>query len=694
MQRPKSPLVAVIGATGTGKSQLAVEIAKRFNGEIINADAMQLYEEFPIITNKMSAEEQEGVPHHLLGQIDLGEKPWTVGKYLSQASSIIENIHSRQRLPILVGGTHYYTQSLLFEGSTIQDDLVDGSITDDVDSEFRKKYPILLGDTPSILARLREVDPIMADRWHPNDRRKIQRSLEIWLQTGRPASQIYQEQANGQISRGGECDSNLRLDQTEGQTMRLRYSTLIFWVHAEGPILAERLNHRADKMIESGLLDEVDSLEARRTALDHQGSPPDLSTGIWQAIGYRQLAPYSSAQTALTSPPHVLKKLLAEGLEQIKGANRRYAKTQVRWIRIKFMHALNTANAMRLLYLLDATDTNQWAENVRGRAERLMQQFLDGAAEMPLPDTLSKTAANMLQPLKEDLRGRPNGLNIFPAGGIERQSERVSKPNERLNMNQRTTPSGSPLILNVKDKVDDRLVAIKILMAKHAATADNELAIYRRLADTARNDPLSKHMLPLLDHFIIEGPNGIHACLVHEPMGCTAAALTRHLECNQLSRPGSPQCYPKLLAKKSLRDTISGIAFLHKNGVVHGDLQPGNILFSIIDSTGTGLLDEISEDAKITETLRRLDGKVDSGITGGATSDDHCDSTCASSPRVDLEQSFDSSIDIWAFGCLIYEFLTGVPLFAVWCIGDDDEDQTDDDHLLDLNNIIRPLPNE
>jgi tRNA dimethylallyltransferase len=150
-----------------------VNIARRFNGEIINGDAMQLYEGLPVITNKMPEDERDGIPHHLLGCISLNEETWTVGNFVSNALAKISEIRARGRLPILVGGTHYYTQSLLFH------DALANKSQDEEPVQNAERLAVLEEPTEVLLAKLREVDPVMADRWHPNDRRKIQRSLEL-----------------------------------------------------------------------------------------------------------------------------------------------------------------------------------------------------------------------------------------------------------------------------------------------------------------------------------------------------------------------------------------------------------------------------------------------------------------------------------------------------------------------------------
>ena len=213
---------------------------------------MQMYDGLPIITNKITVEEQQGVPHHLLGFIALDEEPWRVGLFKKKASNVIQEIRSRGRLPIIVGGTHYYTQSLLFEDSLVNDQ-VDGG--DQVPTELSNqdisdKFPILDGPTETMIERLREVDPVMADRWHPNDRRKIRRSLEIFLLTGKRASDVYAEQLEIK-------SSNRKMESAEEGPSQSISDTLLFWVHSDSEVLKNRLDNRVDKMVKAGLLDEV-----------------------------------------------------------------------------------------------------------------------------------------------------------------------------------------------------------------------------------------------------------------------------------------------------------------------------------------------------------------------------------------------------------------------------------------------------
>ncbi|KAK5705869.1 tRNA dimethylallyltransferase, mitochondrial, partial [Elasticomyces elasticus] len=249
------PLVAVVGATGTGKSKLAVDLATRFNGEIINGDAMQMYRGLPIITNQMPVEERNGIPHFLLSCIELEEEAWRIGIFKRETLRLIEDIHSRGKLPVLVGGTHYYTQAVLFKDQTVGENAEIGdkpqgtAIEEPESTSSAVKWPILDAPTEVVLQKLREVDPVMADRWHPNEMRKIRRSLEIYFQTGRPASEVYAEQKLAKQKTAAE-------DAVAG-TEQLRFPSMIFWVHAERETLNTRLEKRVDVMVEQGLTTEA-----------------------------------------------------------------------------------------------------------------------------------------------------------------------------------------------------------------------------------------------------------------------------------------------------------------------------------------------------------------------------------------------------------------------------------------------------
>ncbi|KAF2030394.1 tRNA isopentenyltransferas-like protein [Setomelanomma holmii] len=394
---PIYPLVAIVGATGTGKSELAVEIARRFDGEIINGDAMQLYRGLPIITNKVTPEETRGVPHHLLGRIELAEETWTVGKFVNTALQTMDEIRGRGKLPILVGGTHYYIQSLLFQDAMSEE----AALTSAHDNE---PLPILDEPTSVILAKLQEVDPVMAGRWHPNERRKIQRSLEIYLRTGRPASEIYDDQRTRR-DRPPEASDGRSGSNRSG----LRFPTLLLWVHTNKDVLHLRLDGRVDKMLEKGLLQEVETL----TDFKHQretdtGRVVDQTRGIWVSIGYKEFLEYEAALSR--------SNLLAKELEQVKeacvaktqAATRQYANRQIKWIRIKLLNAFIAAKRQENVFLLDGSDLSQWTENVVQPALKMTRKFMAGE-DLPPPSSLSTTAAEMLTPKRDyDLGQRPD----------------------------------------------------------------------------------------------------------------------------------------------------------------------------------------------------------------------------------------------------------------------------------------------
>ena len=371
-----------------------MNIARKFNGEIINGDSMQLYEGLPIITNKMPEDERAGIPHHLLGCIGLNEETWTVGNFVSNALAKISEIRARGRLPILVGGTHYYTQSLLFN------DALANKSQDEEPVSNAERPAILEEPTEVLLAKLREVDPVMADRWHPNDRRKIQRSLEIWLQTGRKASDIYEEQRTRRETAGQE----MLLDDSQDASL-LRMRTLVLWVGAQSDMLSKRLDARVDKMVTQGLLDEVSTLSEFYNSKIAGGESIDTTRGIWVAIGYKEFLDYQAALRKGDTNPKQLSKLLSEAIEKTKAGTRQYAKRQIRWIRIKLNNAIDTAGAKNSFFMLDGSDLSSWSQDVSETGLNLVDSFLKEDT-LPDPSSLSPLAAEMLTASKPDTSAR------------------------------------------------------------------------------------------------------------------------------------------------------------------------------------------------------------------------------------------------------------------------------------------------
>lgn len=316
------PLVVIVGTTGVGKSDLAVHLARYLNGEVINGDSMQVYTGLNVITNKMPQAERKGVPHHLMDFL-IPRQEFTVKDFLSAATKTIDEIHARGNLPILVGGTNYYIQALIWK-----DGLTNSTHVADAEQPLSPSQEAILdGPVERMFKELCRVDPTMATRWHPNDVRKIRRSLEVFYSTGQKHSDLIRSTAD----------------------IGLRYRTCIFWLYAKQTVLDDRLDRRVDSMIAQGLFDEISSLRKEVGVVDY-------TRGIFQSIGYKEFDQYfNSLEKGENSD-----ELKNQGLEQMKINTRRYARRQVKWIRNKLVPA-SMAEQNLNMYVLDATDLSQWA---------------------------------------------------------------------------------------------------------------------------------------------------------------------------------------------------------------------------------------------------------------------------------------------------------------------------------------------
>ncbi|KAI0304286.1 IPP transferase-domain-containing protein [Multifurca ochricompacta] len=398
------PIIAVCGTTGVGKSKLAVELALNLSekidnngwkgGIIVNADAMQAYKGFDTLTNKIPLSERAGVEHVLMNFKEPTEQ-YVVGQWVHDAIRVVSLSH----LPIIVGGTAYWIQHLIFPGRlVVEPGKVSGpdsfpppgslpipnglsSVLSQITPDLREFAPSAADDPSAALALynlLNALDPAVAVRWHWRDTRKVLRNLEIMRESGRRVSDILKEQSTSITTP--------------------RYDTLCFWLYAEPTELTRRLDSRADEMLRNNLLDEV--RELRRLGLpSNDGNPDsiasfvDLTLGIFQSIGFREFHQY-------LADPSPSEKTFQVAIENMKVANRQYAKRQVSWIRNKFIPAIRASRSTEgsksiEMYLLDATAPQQWGSGVRGVANHLMNAFL---RRDPLPDplTLSTTAKTML----------------------------------------------------------------------------------------------------------------------------------------------------------------------------------------------------------------------------------------------------------------------------------------------------------
>lgn len=276
------PLLVIAGPTASGKTALAVELARRLDGEVVSADSMQVYRDLSVGTARPTEEECQGIPYHLIGFLPL-EESYSVARYVEDARRILVDIHRRGKLPILCGGTGLYIQSLLDNLDFAQQE-TDPALRD----ALRRRIQEEGGRT--MLDELSTVDPETAARLHENDHGRIVRALEVYRTTGIPIS----EQARLARRTPSPYDACLLvLDSRDRQ------------------ILYERIHRRTDRMLETGLIDE-----ARRVI----GSPHAAT--VTQAIGYKELAPYLCGACTLQ-----------EAADALKQGTRRYAKRQLSWFR-------------------------------------------------------------------------------------------------------------------------------------------------------------------------------------------------------------------------------------------------------------------------------------------------------------------------------------------------------------------------
>lgn len=272
-------VIAIVGPTAVGKTSLSIDLAKRFDGEIISGDSMQVYRGLDIGTAKVTSEEMAGIPHHLIDVRD-ADQSYSAADFQKTARQTIQAITQRGKLPIIVGGTGLYIQSLLWDYKL-------GSEGEPEDDSLRKKYEAFAekNGNQALWEKLRAVDALAAEKIHYNNRKKMIRALEVFQLTGHS------------------------ILEPKEQPKKL-YDSFLIGLNTERTILYQRINHRVDLMVEQGLLAEAKKL----------AKTPDVQAA--QGIGYKELFPYFSGDTSLE-----------EAVEEVKLHSRRYAKRQLTWFR-------------------------------------------------------------------------------------------------------------------------------------------------------------------------------------------------------------------------------------------------------------------------------------------------------------------------------------------------------------------------
>ncbi len=277
------PLLAIAGPTAAGKTDLAIETALRLNGEIISADSMQLYRYLDIGTAKPTRKERDKVPHHLVDLVDPGED-YNVTRYQQDASEAIREVAGRGKLPLLVGGTGLYLNAVVYD---YQFSPMEGvpEVRARLAEEAKEE------GAATLYRRLAELDPESAARIHSRDLRRTIRALEVFYLTGKPIhSQVR--------------DTKIR---------KTAYSSRLIGINRPREELYRRIEERVDRMMDAGLLAEIEGLLSR-------GYSPDLKP--FQGLGYRHMLLYLKGEATL-----------AEAVELLKRDTRRYAKRQLTWFK-------------------------------------------------------------------------------------------------------------------------------------------------------------------------------------------------------------------------------------------------------------------------------------------------------------------------------------------------------------------------
>lgn len=279
----KPKVIVIVGPTASGKTALSIELAKKIDGEIISCDSMQIYKDMNIGSAKPTIEEMQGIKHYMIDIAEPTER-FSVAEYKKRSEEAIEKILQKGKVPIIVGGTGLYANSLIY--NIEYNEII-------LDEEYRKNL-MKIAETEVGLATLyekaRSIDPVAMEKISSNDKKRIIRVLEIKHSTGKNKTEL----------------------ELESRKNEVKYEYKVFAINMPREILYDRINKRVDIMIENGLIDEVENIIEKYK---------EFPTAM-QAIGYKEIVMYLKGE--LTKQ---------EAIEKIKQESRRYAKRQITWFK-------------------------------------------------------------------------------------------------------------------------------------------------------------------------------------------------------------------------------------------------------------------------------------------------------------------------------------------------------------------------
>ncbi|PHK49182.1 tRNA (adenosine(37)-N6)-dimethylallyltransferase MiaA [Staphylococcus edaphicus] len=304
MDNDKPFLIVLVGPTAVGKTEFSIELAKKYNGEIISGDSMQVYKHMDIGTAKITKEEMVGIPHHMINILE-PDDPFSAYAFKSRAQKLIIEITNRGHVPIIVGGTGLYIQSLIYDYA-FEDETISEAHSQKVESKLAELDKLSNDDLHQYLASF---DGASADNIHPNNRKRVRRAIQYYLNT-----------------------KKLLSSRQKMQQYTENYDTLLLGIEMSRDTLYQRINKRVDIMLERGLLSEVKQLVEKGYE----------SSQSMQAIGYKEIVPVVHHEVTLD-----------EAKDKLKQHSRNYAKRQMTWFKNKLDVLWLDREKMSLSLMLD-----------------------------------------------------------------------------------------------------------------------------------------------------------------------------------------------------------------------------------------------------------------------------------------------------------------------------------------------------